>query len=295
MKKSWPIIKKIFFWIFLAHLCWAVYFILKIQPFNDFDPKFFIKIGLILVIVPVVIVGLIYWFFKSTRAFINRSLSLIFNILSICYISSLLYFFLVTVVNPPITITQLGSLVTGNGLSRDYVSGNAMGSNSKLAVMASEDQLFPDHDGFDLKAIKLAMKYNKRHPNKTRGASTISQQVAKNVFLWQGGGFFRKGLEVYFTFMIESFWSKKKILQTYLNIAEMGRGIFGVQAAARSYFNKDAKDLTRSEAAMIAACLPNPKKYTVVPVSRYVASRYDDIMRQINNLEGDPDVQDLIR
>jgi monofunctional biosynthetic peptidoglycan transglycosylase len=170
-----------------------------------------------------------------------------------------------------------------------------MGANIKLAVIASEDQLYPDHDGFDLKAIKVAMKYNKRHPNKVRGASTISQQVAKNVFLWQGGGFLRKGIEVFFTFSIEGLWTKRTILERYLNVAEMGPGIFGVQAAAKKYFNKDAKDLTAAEAAQIAACLPNPKRYTVKPLSGYVASRYDNIMRQMNNLRGDADVQEIIR
>ncbi|MBL0055184.1 MAG: monofunctional biosynthetic peptidoglycan transglycosylase [Chitinophagaceae bacterium] len=213
----------------------------------------------------------------------------------IVYISSTLYVLLGILFNPLITITQVVSLVKGNGLQRDYISYQEMGPNIKLAVIASEDQLFPDHDGFDLKAIKLAMKYNKRHPNKIRGASTISQQVAKNVFLFQGGGFFRKGLEVFFTFTIEGVWTKRTILERYLNIAETGRGVFGVQAAARKYFNKDAKDLTRGEAAQIAACLPNPKKYTVKPLSAYVAGRYDDIMRQMNNLEGDPDVQEIIR
>jgi monofunctional glycosyltransferase len=128
-----------------------------------------------------------------------------------------------------------------------------------------------------------------------RGASTISQQVAKNVFLWQHGGYFRKVLEVYFTFMIEKIWSKERILENYLNVAEMGKGIFGVQAAAKAYFNKDAKDLTRAEAAMIAASLPNPKEFTVKPLSAKVANRYDDIMRQMNNLEGDPDIQELIK
>ena len=186
-------------------------------------------------------------------------------------------------------------MLQGYGLKRDYISYNAMGSNIKLAVIASEDQLFPDHDGFDLKAIKLAMKYNKKHPNKVRGASTISQQTAKNIFLFQGGGFLRKGPEVFFTFSIEQLWSKSTILERYLNCIEMGPGIFGVQAAAKNYFNKDAKDLTRGEAAQIAACLPNPKKYTVKPLSKYVAGRYDDIMRQMNNLEGDPDVQEIIR
>ena len=211
------------------------------------------------------------------------------------YIFSFLYLLYGIVFNPPVTLTQTGSLLQGYGLKRDYISYNAMGSNIKLAVIASEDQLFPDHDGFDLKAIKLAMKYNKKHPNKVRGASTISQQTAKNIFLFQGGGFLRKGPEVFFTFSIEQLWSKSTILERYLNCIEMGPVIFGGQAAAKNYFNKDAKDLTRGEAAQIAACLPNPKKYTVKPLSKYVAGRYDDIMRQMNNLEGDPDVQEIIR
>ncbi|MES2850669.1 MAG: monofunctional biosynthetic peptidoglycan transglycosylase [Bacteroidota bacterium] len=205
------------------------------------------------------------------------------------------YIILVKWVDPPITITQTVSFITGNGLKRDYISYDEMGPNIKLAVIAAEDQLFPDHDGFDVKAIKKAMKYNEKHKNKTRGASTISQQTAKNVFLWQHGGYFRKGLEVYFTFMIEKLWSKERILENYLNVAEMGKGIFGVQAAAKAYFNKDAKDLTRAEAAMIAACLPNPKVYTVKPLSRYVARRYDNILQQMNNLDGDPDIDVIVK
>ena len=198
-------------------------------------------------------------------------------------------------INPPITITQAGSLIKGDGLKRDYVSFDQMSSNIKLAVMASEDQLFPEHNGFDLKAIEKAVQYNKKHPNRRRGASTISQQVAKNVFLWQGGGFFRKGLEVYFTFMIEILWSKERILETYLNVAEMGEGIFGIEAASNSYFKKSAKKISRSDAAKIAACLPNPKLYTVKPISKKVLNRYDDIMIQMNNLEGDADIQKLIK
>jgi monofunctional glycosyltransferase len=198
-------------------------------------------------------------------------------------------------INPPITLTQTASLLQGYGLHRDYISLDEMSPNIKLAVMASEDQLFPDHNGFDIKAIKKAMKYNKKHTTKVRGASTISQQVAKNVFLWQGRTKFRKGLEVYFTFMIETLWSKKRILEMYLNVAEMGKGVFGVQAASKAFFNKNAKNLTRSEAAMIAATLPNPKKYTIKPLSNYVANRYVYILRQMNNLEGDPDIEELIK
>ena len=211
------------------------------------------------------------------------------------FIFQLVYLFFCKWFNPPITLTQLGSVISGYGLKRDYVTYDAMSPNIKLAVMASEDQLFPQHSGFDMKAIEKAIKYNEKHPNRRRGASTISQQVAKNVFLWQGGGFIRKGLEVYFTFMIELLWSKERILETYLNVAEMGKGIFGVQAASKSYFKKDAKNLTRSEAAKIAACLPNPKLYTVKPMSRKVSQRYDDIMRQMNNLGGDADIQDVMK
>ncbi len=225
----------------------------------------------------------------------NNFWSIVKKILLILFFSQLAYIIICKWINPPITITQMMNLVEGNGLQRDYISYDEMSANIKLAVMASEDQQFPDHDGFDIKAIKKAMKYNNKHPNKTRGASTISQQTAKNVFLWQHGGFFRKGLEVYFTFMIELIWSKERILETYLNVAEMGKGIFGVQAAARAYFNKDAKNLTRKEAAMIAACLPNPKKFTVKPACRYVLLRTPRIMNQMNNLQGDPDIDALLK
>ena len=217
------------------------------------------------------------------------------RIFIILFVGHIVYLVCCTWIYPPVTLTQLVSLVSGNGLKRDYIRYDEMGANIKLAVIAAEDQLFPDHDGFDIKAIKKAMKYNQKHPNRTRGASTISQQTAKNVFLWQHGGWFRKGLEVYFTFIIEKIWSKEHILETYLNVAEMGKGIFGVQAAAKAYFNKDAKQLTRAEAAMIAACLPNPKKYTVKPLSRYVANRYDNILQQMNNLSGDPDIEALLK
>jgi len=198
-------------------------------------------------------------------------------------------------INPPLTITQTASLLQGYGLRRDYIKFDEMGPHIKLAIMASEDQLFPDHNGFDIKAIKMAMKYNKKHTTKVRGASTISQQVAKNVFLWQGRSMFRKGLEVYFTFMIEKIWSKKRILEMYLNVAEMGKGVFGVQAASKAFFKKDAKNLTRSEAAMIAASLPNPKMYSIKPLSNYVANRYIYILRQMSNLEADPDIEELIK
>jgi monofunctional biosynthetic peptidoglycan transglycosylase len=225
----------------------------------------------------------------------QRAWRILKKVLLWLFILQFVYIIFCKWINPPITLTQTASLLQGYGLHRDYISFEEMSPNIKLAVMASEDQLFPDHNGFDIKAIKMAMKYNKKHTTKLRGASTISQQVAKNVFLWQGRSMFRKGLEVYFTFMIEKAWSKKRILEMYLNVAEMGKGIFGVQAASKAYFNKDAKNLTRAEAAMIAATLPNPKLYTIKPQSRYVANRYNEILRQMNNLEGDTDIEELIQ
>lgn len=231
---------------------------------------------------------------KKKRSAAIRILRIIAKFILYGFLFSILYILFCKWINPPITITQIGSLVHGHGLHRKYVSMAEINANAKVAVMAGEDQLFPDHNGFDFKSIQKAMKHNQKSKS-LRGASTISQQVAKNVFLWQHGGYLRKGFEVYFTFMIETFWSKKRILEMYLNVAEMGEGIFGVEAAAEHYFHKSAKNLTRKEAALIAACLPNPKGYTIKPLSAHVASRYPWIIRQMNNLEGDPDVQALIK
>lgn len=194
--------------------------------------------------------------------------------------------------NPPITFTQIGGLLEYGKLKRDYISYGEMGTHVKKAVIASEDQAFFSHNGFDYKAIEKAMKHNEQG-KKLRGGSTISQQTAKNVFLWQGRSWLRKGLEVYFTFMIELVWGKKRILEMYLNVVEMGEGVFGIEMAARKYFNKSAKSLTKQEAAMIAACLPNPKRYTVKPLSSYVSSRSQFVMRQMSNLQTDPDIQKL--
>jgi monofunctional glycosyltransferase len=216
------------------------------------------------------------------------------KIFLILFIAQFVYIILLKWINPPITFTQFASWISGDGLKRDYVSNSAISYNAKLAVIASEDQSFTDHNGFDWKSIQKAMKYNERKPGRVRGASTISQQVAKNVFLWQGRSWFRKGLETYFTFMIEWIWGKKRILQMYLNVSEMGTGIFGIERAANIYFNKSAGDLTRQEAALIAACLPNPKRYKVKPASGYVAARSRKIMQQMNFLQPDPDIQAVI-
>ncbi len=219
------------------------------------------------------------------------------------FVASILYTVMCRFIWPPITMTQLSAVIEGHGLKRDYVSWDKISPNVKLAAIASEDQLFPDHEGFDWKAIDKSLngttttKRKKKRP-KGSAASTITQQTAKNVFLWQGRGwgrYIRKAPEAGFTKLIEWTWGKKRIMEVYLNVIEMGPGIFGIEAAAQKYFNKSAKNLSRKEAAMIIACLPNPKRFSVVPTSKWVSRRTPHIMRQMSNLEGDPDVQRLIK
>ncbi|MCU7617054.1 monofunctional biosynthetic peptidoglycan transglycosylase [Chryseobacterium sp. PBS4-4] len=185
--------------------------------------------------------------------------------------------------NPPITITQIGGLFEYGKLNRDYISYDDMGNNVKKAVIASEDQKFFNHNGFDYTAIEKAMKNNEKG-KKLRGGSTISQQTAKNVFLWQGRSWIRKGLEAMYTFIIEKVWSKDIILERYLNSIEMGQGVFGIEAASQYYFGKPSKDLNTSEAAWIAAVLPNPKKYDPKNPSSYLRKKHNWIMRQMRNV-----------
>lgn len=186
--------------------------------------------------------------------------------------------------NPPITLTQLGGLIKYGKLQRDYISYEDMGSNIKKAVIASEDQLFFKHNGFDYKQIEKALKKNDKKGKVVRGGSTISQQTAKNVFLWQGRSWIRKGLEAIYTFIIEKIWGKDIILERYLNSIEMGQGVFGIEAASQYYYSKPAKDLTKSEAAWIATVLPNPKKYDPKNPSPYLNKKHNWIMRQMNNI-----------
>lgn len=168
-------------------------------------------------------------------------------------------------------------------LRHDWVPMEKISNNLKVAVIASEDQNFPNHNGFDYEAIKKAMEENKKG-KRVRGASTISQQTAKNVFLWPQRSWFRKGLEVYFTFLIELFWSKERILEVYLNSIEMGKSVYGAEAAAQAWFGKSAAKLTAYEAAAIAAILPNPRQYRAKPASAYVQGRQGWIVRQMRNL-----------
>jgi monofunctional biosynthetic peptidoglycan transglycosylase len=230
----------------------------------------------------------------KTKGLVPRTWRWVKRILVFLFFFQFFYLLILKWVNPPFTLTQLSSLFGGDGLKRDYVGMKDISPYAKLSVIASEDQLFPDHDGFDFKSIEKAMKHNQKNKS-LHGASTISQQVAKNVFLWQGRSWFRKALEVYFTFMIEKLWGKKRILQMYLNVSEMGRGVYGIEAAAQYYFRKPAKSLSRSESAMIASCLPGPKRYTIKPMSRHVASRYPWVLNQMSHLQDDPDIIKLLQ
>lgn len=198
---------------------------------------------------------------------------------------------------PPITLTQIGSWISGDGLKRDYVPMARISENVPLAAIAGEDQLFAVHGGFDWTALEQSLNSEKGRRARGSAASTISQQTAKNVFLWQGAGFtkyLRKAPEFVYTKLIEWIWGKKRILEVYLNVIEMGKGIYGIQEAAQAYYQKDAAALSRSQAASIIACLPNPKRFTVKPRSRFVDWKSAWILKQMRNIQGDPAIKSLI-
>jgi len=212
----------------------------------------------------------------------------------ILFILQLLYIILLKWINPPVTITQFQSWVNGYGLKRDYVDLSEISLNMKLAVMASEDQKFLKHTGIDWVTVEKVLE-NKKKKKRIRGASTISQQVAKNVFLWQGRSWFRKALEVYFTKMIEWIWGKRRILEVYLNVIETGKGVFGVEAAAQKTFGKPASQLSQKEAALLASFLPNPKVYSIKPFSGYIQTKTAWIITQMNYLKRYKDIQQLLQ
>jgi monofunctional glycosyltransferase len=194
--------------------------------------------------------------------------------------------------DPPFTTfmvsDRLGALFAGEkgyDFRHDWVDWSQISGHAALAVIASEDQQFPNHRGFDFKQIDKALADRERG-RRVRGASTISQQVAKNLFLWRGQGWFRKGLEAGITVLIEACWSKQRILEVYLNVAEFGRGTYGVQAAAQRFFRKDAAKLNRSEAALLAAVLPAPTRFRVDAPSSHVRKRQAWILGQMNALGG---------
>ncbi len=208
---------------------------------------------------------------------------------------SILQVLVLRFVDPPFStfmaIRQGQAWVEGDWKFRiayDWRDLDAMSSNVPVALVASEDQAFSEHSGFDLKAIEKARKSNARG-KRVRGGSTISQQTAKNLFLWSGEGwtrFVRKAVEAWYTVLIEALWPKQRILEVYANIAEFGDGVYGAQAAARTYFRKDAKRLGASEAARLAAVLPSPKRYSVSRPGPYVQRRTRAIERQMRAIGG---------
>lgn len=168
-------------------------------------------------------------------------------------------------------------------LYKDWVSIDNISKNMPQAVYAAEDQKFLEHNGFDWKAMEEAWEKNKKG-KRIKGASTISQQTAKNVFLWPSRNLIRKGLEAYFTFLIETIWTKERIMEVYLNVIEMGPGIYGIEAASQTFYNRPASKLTRQQAAMIAAVLPNPIRWSPAKPTGYIRGRQSWILRQMNNL-----------
>ncbi|HEY9090581.1 monofunctional biosynthetic peptidoglycan transglycosylase [Parasphingorhabdus sp.] len=207
-----------------------------------------------------------------------RFLKLLFRLFIYFILITVLWVGLYAFIPPPVTITML---LDDNGITKDWVPLSDISPNLTRAVIAAEDGKFCSHNGFDKDAIAKAIEYNSQG-GRIRGGSTISQQTAKNAFLWQGGGYFRKGLEAYFTFLIEKIWGKKRIIEVYLNIAETGIGTYGAQAGAQRYFKKDAADLTKIEAARIAAALPLPKKRAVNGASGFTRRYGNTIAARIN-------------
>lgn len=186
---------------------------------------------------------------------------------------------------PPSSAFMLQQRLSGIAVDHRWVPMDRISPHAALAVIASEDQNFFDHWGVDLKAIADAIEDN-RTRKRPRGASTISQQVVKNLFLWPGRSYVRKGMEVYFTLLMEMLWSKQRILEVYLNVAEMGKGVFGVEAASRRFFHKPAGRLNRRESATLAAVLPSPKRMLADRPSDYVSRRTRQIIGQMNALGG---------
>ncbi len=211
-----------------------------------------------------------------------------------------LYFFIVSVVSTivfrfiPVPVTPLMLIrcaeqsIKGKELRlyKKWKSIDEISPKLQLAVVASEDQLFLEHNGFDVDAIKDALKFNGKH-KRIRGASTISQQTAKNLFLWPSRSWIRKGFEVYFTILIELLWSKERIMEVYLNIIEMGDGVYGAEGAAQTYFHSSAKQLSTPQCALIAAIIPNPIKYKLNRPSPFINARQSWILKQMNNLGGE--------
>ena len=211
-------------------------------------------------------------FFRPLRILIKGLL--IFVVVSVLWV--LIYRF----VPPPVTLTMLGDAVAGRGITKDWMSLSEMDPDMARAAIAGEDSRFCSHSGFDWRGIASAAANNAKG-KRLRGGSTISQQTAKNAFLWQGGGYVRKGFEAYFTVLIETLWGKRRIMEVYLNIAETGIGTYGANAGSRRYFGHDASRLSPTEAGRIAAVLPLPKKRAAIAPTGFVRRHGNRLARVV--------------
>jgi monofunctional biosynthetic peptidoglycan transglycosylase len=235
---------------------------------------------------------------KSVKQSIVKILKWILRVAIIFFVTSVLVVFAMRWINPVTSSImvqrQISSFIHGKFelVKYHWVNYDNISKYMPIAIVASEDQNFPSHFGFDFKQIEKALKQNKRG-KRIRGASTISQQVAKNLFLWEGKSFVRKGIEAYFTILIEFLWDKKRILEVYMNIAEFGNNIFGVGIASLAYYKIPPSKLSKSQAALLAAVLPNPLRYSVTKPSGYVRGRQNWIISQINSLGGSDYLRDI--
>jgi monofunctional biosynthetic peptidoglycan transglycosylase len=224
---------------------------------------------------------------RPRKSLKRRVLGWIVKAVLIFFLGSLLWVTALRFINPPITFTMIGDVVAGHGVSKRWMSLDRIDPSMARAAIAAEDSRFCQHNGFDYKAIAAAAARNATGKKRIRGGSTISQQTAKNVFLWQGGGYFRKGLEAYFTLLIENIWGKRRIMEVYLNVAETGIGTYGVNAGAMRYFKHDASRLSDREAALIAAVLPLPKKRAAIDPRGFTRRYGNSINRRIGVVAGD--------
>ena len=224
---------------------------------------------------------------RLRRSFLRRLVGWIVRAVLIFLVVSVAWVLAYRFVNPPVTFTMIGDMAAGNGARRDWMRLERIDRDMVRAVIAGEDSKFCSHDGFDRQAIEEAMRRNARGGSVLRGGSTISQQTAKNAFLWQGGGWFRKGLEAWFTLLIENLWDKRRIMEVYLNVAETGIGTYGVEAGAQRYYGHSAARMSTSEAARMAAALPQPKQRPVVNPTGFTRRYANTIQARIGVVRRD--------
>ena len=222
---------------------------------------------------------------------IKKIILFIFNVIIGLLLMSIITTVIYKFINPPFTPVMIIRVFEGMfegkfiGIDKSWRSYDEISKNIFRAVISAEDARFMSHNGIDWKAIDQAKRYNEIHKGKKkRGASTITMQTAKNAFLWHGRNYIRKGLEAYFTVLIEAIWGKKRILEVYVNIVELGEGVYGVEAAANKYFNKSAKNLTKREAALLASVLPNPRIWSPDKPTKYLESRVSFIQGRMNSV-----------